>query len=99
MHENYKVINHYTGCLHNTHSAIDFLVVLISVHSKWAKTPSLLNQFSGLWGQNNTIMCTPCLYIILHVILRYQSQVIHLQIHCGPGLWHRLVYLNMSDPS
>ena len=22
-----------------------------------------------------------------------------VQIHCGPGLWHRLVYLNMSDPS
>ena len=70
MHENYKVINHYTSCLHNTHSAIDFLVVLISVglapimvHSKWAKTPSLLNQFSGLWGRNHTIMCTRCLYI------------------------------------
>jgi hypothetical protein len=22
-----------------------------------------------------------------------------VQIHCGPGLWHRLAYLNMSDPS
>ena len=24
---------------------------------------------------------------------------IQIQMHCGPGLWHRLAYLNMTDPS
>ena len=24
---------------------------------------------------------------------------IQTQMHCGPGLWHRLIHLNMSDPS
>ena len=24
---------------------------------------------------------------------------VHTQMACGPGLWHRLIYLNMSDPS
>ena len=31
------------------------------------------------------------------LLLQYQR--LSAQIHCGPGLWHRLVYLNMTDPS
>ena len=33
------------------------------------------------------------------ISLLAQSLNYSVQMHCGPGLWRRLVYINMSDPS
>ena len=32
------------------------------------------------------------------ISLQTQYTSTQTQTHCGPGLWHRLIYLNMSDP-
>ena len=45
--------------------------------------------------------------IILDLDTRYENSIsllaqylnFSIQIHCGPGFWHQLVYLNMTDPS
>jgi hypothetical protein len=31
--------------------------------------------------------------------LLIQYLKLRVQTHCGPGLWHRLIYINMTDPS
>ena len=33
------------------------------------------------------------------ISLLTQYLKVQTQMHCGPGLWHRLIYLNMSDPT
>ena len=33
------------------------------------------------------------------ILLQTQYASLQTQVHCGAGLWHRLIYLNMSDPT
>ena len=34
-----------------------------------------------------------------YISLQTQYASVQTQVHCGSGLWHRLIYLNMSDPT
>ena len=33
------------------------------------------------------------------ILLQTQYASVEIQVHCSSGLWHRLIYLNMSDPT
>ena len=69
-----------------------FDIIQMNLSQKVLELVIAQNNISQNLNQLNTKLETS-----IPLLLQYLK--LSAQIHCGPGLWHQLVYLNMSDPS